>query len=207
MTICSLFYLPFAFTFPSYAKTNNMKRRIQVVAILGMAIIAASCSKSNNETVPMSVQGTTPSKSVAMKTTGAKPFKGSMTMQPDGGSPLCSCAAGVPVVGTLSGSGNITHLGLTTTTIQPCVVPQANGFFVPTVCGSFFAANGDELITIAQPYTLFYAGSGASGDIEVDFAGGTGRFANATGSFKATLTIDLTTGVAVMSNIDGTVTY
>ena len=184
-----------------------MKRRIQVVVIVGMAIIAASCSKNNNESIPMSVEGKAPSKSVAMKTSATKPFKGSMTMQPDGGSPLCSCAEGVPIVGTLSGSGNITHLGLTTTTIQPCVVPVPTGFEVKSVCGSFFASNGDELVTVAQPYTLLFGPNGASGDIEVDFNGGTGRFANATGSFKATLTINLTTNVALMSNIDGTVTY
>lgn len=170
-------------------------------------IFLASCSKEN-DSIP-----TITSEQEAMMKKGpqARPFSGQMSYSfaPTENLP-CDCGDYYPV-GTFSGTGNLSHLGMTTSLIKPCVAPifqDGNyiGDHVGVECAYFVAANGDSLYCYTYPYDLLYGPTGAVGVAKVDFTGGTGRFANATGSFTGTVTIS-PSGNATFSGLNGTLIY
>ena len=113
-----------------------------------------------------------------------RPFKGTIvyTLAPVD-IPQCACEGIFP--GPLSGSGNLTHLGLSSSDTEVCVdVLGPTEFLITEQCVVFTAANGDELWASADPYTVTFdincfcnSGSGV-----FNFYDGTGRFAGASGS-------------------------
>ena len=182
-----------------------MKRRKHLTWIVGCALLFSSCSKNEEEVAPAEAAGK--STTVAAKKMPSKPFKGSMTFVPSTNYNLpCNCPPTAPAYGTLVGTGNITHLGLATSYIMPCASPTTTGLDVAMECAKFVAANGDQIYTYTYPYQMVFTPTGATGNIVVDFTGGTGKFTAASGSFTATVTLT-SNGVAVMSNIDGTISY
>jgi hypothetical protein len=102
-----------------------------------------------------------------------------------------------------SGSGNATHLGRYTVSYEVEVnIPTGSGLasaqFVAANGDSLFAAEGSghstpteipNVVTIVEEYTI---------------TGGTGRFADATGSFTVERVLDLDTGVT-SGTIDGNI--
>jgi hypothetical protein len=139
------------------------------------------------------------------------PFKGALTLSfaPESNMP-CDCQ-GFMDAGTYVGSGNLTHLGLSTAEIKPCIAPIFSGnaligYHVGVQCGYFKAANGDVVNCSVHPYDLLFTAIGGVGNVTVDFAGGTGKFKNASGSFTGYTTND-GQGNVTLTNIDGTIKY
>lgn len=183
-----------------------MKNKLTLVACAAVMFLA-SCSKSNDSIVPtVSVDQA----STMKKGPQARPFSGSMayTFAPNENLP-CDCGDYFPI-GTFSGNGNLSHLGNTTSMIKPCVAPIIQdgnyiGDHVGVECAYFVAANGDSLYCYTHPYDLYYTSAGGVGVATVDFVGGTGRFANATGSFTGTVTVGQVG--ATFTGLTGTIIY
>ena len=180
-----------------------MKNKLILVACA--AIMLASCSKSNDSIVPV-----VNTEDLAKKGPKSRPFSGSMSYSfaPNQNLP-CNCGDFFPV-GTFSGSGNLSHMGKSSSLIKPCVKPIIQdgnyiGDHVGVECAFFVAANGDSLYCYTYPYDLLYTPVGAVGIAKVDFVGGTGRFANATGSFTGTVTIGASG--ATFTGLTGTIVY
>lgn len=183
-----------------------MRMRDLLPLMLGAVLFAASCSKTDN-LIPAADQQAK-QEQPAMKQ-GPKPFSGSMVYQVSTAFDLtCNCdPTTTNFYYNLLGSGTLSHLGLSTSKIKPCITLTSYGFHVANECGSFVAANGDELYTTVSPYDLnFNPSTGFSGTLHVTFAGGTGRFTTATGSFDATLSIDFS-NVATLIVTSGAINY
>jgi hypothetical protein len=109
--------------------------------------------------------------------------------------------------GTITGTGKSTHLGKVSLKAADCITPMENHF---TFKGTFTltAANGDKL-------TGDYSGSFvpkdaapmyALSDAKFQITGGTGRFAQASGSAKLQGTQNIQTGKGKLE-VDGTISY
>jgi len=100
------------------------------------------------------------------------------------------------------GSGNATHLGHYTVTYQ-FVVDTTNGSGIGSA--HFIAANGDSLFTEITGQGSPGPENNVASIVETQtITGGTGRFANATGSFTVNRLVNLVTGVTAGS-FDGTI--
>ena len=116
-------------------------------------------------------------------------------------------ATGVPVDGgflvTTVGGGNLTHLGK-----FAFVSPHFSGFDFSVVGEQILtAANGDTVVgTFDSQLQPTPDGRFLSGEIEVTIVGGTGRFANATGSYKFSIIFEFATFKSI-ATIDGTIDY
>lgn len=173
---------------------------------IGTLVLFASCKKEDNCVKPAN---TTAVENVAKKS--AVPFKGSMTYAFVEENVPCDCGEFSPV-GNLHGTGDLTHLGSATSKIKPCAKMLIQngtpiGQTIGIECGSFVAANGDEVYCHTYPYNLYFTATAAVGTINCDFVGGTGKFANATGSFTGTVTVPYGQGIATFTNINGTINY
>ena len=172
--------------------------------LISTIVLISSCSKSNNEIIPASnQQGQT-------KTAGrtSNPFTGSVYYSVS--TQTLGCDVGTfSDFGTFAGAGILSHLGNSTSLIRPAVTYLSNGVHVEIECAEFTAANGDKLYCYTHPYDIIATpAAGASiGTVQVDFTGGTGRFANATGGFTGTVTVPFTPGSASLTGINGTINY
>ncbi|MCD6062190.1 MAG: hypothetical protein K0R82_101 [Flavipsychrobacter sp.] len=174
---------------------------------IGTLVMFASCKKEDNCVKPDA--NATSIENTAKKS--AVPFTGSMTYSFVGENVPCDCGE-FQAVGNLHGTGNLTHLGNATSKIKPCatyLMQNGNpiGQTIGVECGSFVAANGDEVYCHTAPYNLYFTATAAVGTINCDFVGGTGKFANATGSFTGTVTVPYGQGIATFTNINGTINY
>ncbi|OSZ78945.1 hypothetical protein CAP35_12060 [Chitinophagaceae bacterium IBVUCB1] len=188
--------------------------------IAAISIIAVSCSKrsaTNHTTSPTTETIITEDASLTTGSAGkstSRPFKGSLTYQLNTSLGLpCNCGPLIPL-GDFEGTGTVTHMGLLKAKNKTCAAPIiVNGNYVgnriTAQCASFTAANGDQIFCNIPPYDLYFTAQGvATGTLEAEFTGGTGRFANATGSFTGTMTVPLSNpNTAVLSNINGTIGY
>jgi hypothetical protein len=181
------------------------KNQLLLFVTFFAAMVITSCSKDGNEVTPAATSHT-----AQMKASPVKTISGSITYQADMNYDLpCDCGPYFNV-GTFSGSGTISHLGLATSSIKPCLSPTVvngvPGYHVAQECATLFAANGDQLICETLPYDILFTPTGLGiGNLEVVFNGGTGKFAGATGGFTGTVTIDMASGSAVLSNLTGTI--
>lgn len=180
----------------------------QLLLIVMIAVLAASCQKSDNG---MSLSQD-PQSGSALKNNGV-PFKGAMLYTQSTTLNLpCNCGA-MSTVGNFDGQGNITHFGLLKSKNKTCASPIMAGSIqignhIVIECGSFVAANGDEIYVNIAPYDIYFGNTAASGTMSAEFAGGTGRFANATGSFTGTITVPYSNPNTVsLTNINGTINY
>jgi hypothetical protein len=191
-----------------------MKKELLVIA--SAVLMLSSCSKTENslplstDQLSTSTSNTTPAKENTYRK--ASPFQGSINYSFNASYDLpCDCGPYYPV-GTFSGSGNLSHLGKSTSNIKPCVSPifvsgAHTGDHVGVECASFVSANGDELYCHTFPYDLIYTPTAAIGNVYVEFTGGTGRFSNATGNFTGIVTVPYGTGTATLTDINGTINY
>ena len=92
------------------------------------------------------------------------------------------------------GSGNGTHLGLFTSSGRVYFNPDANdpNLVHPTGQATFTAADGDKLDVIVEDSTMNLTTGIGTGTFR--FSGGTGRFANATGSISVVVEQNFVTG-------------
>lgn len=169
------------------------------------AILFASCSKDSDTMVSTVDAGSSLTKKAV-----SKPIKGQFTYSfaPSEDLP-CDCGDYYPV-GTFEGTGKLSHLGKSYSQIKPCVKPliqdgQQIGEEVGVECAFFVAANGDSLYCYTYPYNLYYSPVGAVGYATVDFTGGTGRFANASGTITGKVTVG--PGGASFADISGNIIY
>lgn len=122
---------------------------------------------------------------------------------------VSTCPAGATLRYVSSGSGTMMHLGLTTGAVTHCVwmdSPTSGRFGAGTI--TFTAANGDVLI-LAQVGTFqFDAWPPTTSTIELTWivAGGTGRFADASGSGTGAGTSDMLAGTT-RTHLTGTISY
>ena len=173
------------------------------MVLIALTVLSFSACRKETGVQPAGVTSETVP---ALMKKGPKPFKGTMVYEPTTTFNLpCNCGSFIDF-GTLTGTGNLTHLGLTTSDIKPCIVFTATGFHVGVECGSFVAANGDQLYTTVNPYDLYYTPAGFTGTLHVDFNGGTGKFSGATGGFDATLQIDFS-NIATLHITSGSINY
>jgi hypothetical protein len=186
----------------------RLRNLLQYAFYLTAVVICFSCNKADNGVTPLDNQPvrTTP----LAKSTQPTPFNGTITYQLAQTPMGCNCVNSGPGM-TLQGTGNLTHLGSITSTIQPCIgAPDPNNPLVlPVVseCATLFAANGDELYTTTGAYgiTINPANGTMSASIPVTFNGGTGRFAGAAGGFTGALFVDAA-GVSTLT-ISGSIHY
>lgn len=108
--------------------------------------------------------------------------------------------AGIPVRGDVTSTSNATHLGLCTTigvvNYTPANDPEHPGRLLSSGTGTITAANGDTLL-IEFSGVLDPPPPGSATGIDnpvFHFVGGTGRFANASGTADAVVLVNLATG-------------
>ncbi|MCO6441757.1 MAG: hypothetical protein J5I81_11855 [Nitrococcus mobilis] len=120
-----------------------------------------------------------------------------------GFSPDCPSQFG----GTTTGTGKGTHLGRLSFNATDCITPMEDHF---TFTGEFtiVVADGDKLTgNYSGSFITINTGPVYSlSDAMLEITGGTGRFAQATGSAKLTGTENVTTGNGTF-NADGTISY
>lgn len=102
--------------------------------------------------------------------------------------------AGTVTNGVVSASGQATHLGLFTETGELSFVPDPNNPTLLLVTGrvTFTAANGDQLEALIEDAVLDVTTGQAAGAFRI--IGGTGRFANASGTGDLVIDQNLFTG-------------
>ena len=114
--------------------------------------------------------------------------------------------AGQPIGIDVTGSGNGTHLGLFTTLGKIFFSPHPTDptQIIPVGQATLTAANGDKLvIVVADGSQSLITGIGTG---HFSFAGGTGRFANATGTVSYVVEQNFVTGAYTITAV-GSIDY
>lgn len=114
--------------------------------------------------------------------------------------------AGQPIGIDVTGSGNGTHLGLFTTLGKVFFSPHPTDptQIIPSGQATLTAANGDQLvIVVADGSQSLVTGIGTG---HFSFAGGTGRFANATGTVSYVVEQNFLTGAYTIRAV-GSIDY
>jgi hypothetical protein len=180
-----------------------MHASLTSVGVVGVALFVGACSQPITPTSPTSPSSTSLAPSEANATgAGARsndqevPFtgrlEGTATITP-GTPPFLSVS--------IEGTGNATHLGRFTVEI-PHVVNTTNRTSTGTY--EFIAANGDTLTAGFTGQATLTAPGVLSIVETATITGGTGRFADATGSFAAERSFNQVTGVTTGS-FEGTI--
>ena len=133
-----------------------------------------------------------------------RPLKASLVTQEQVGfTPDCPSKFG----GTITGTGKSTHMGNVSLTAADCITPMENHF---TFKGTFTltAANGDKL---TGDYTGSFVPKDAApmysySDAKFKITGGTGRFAQATGSAELQGDQNIQTGKGKLE-VNGSISY
>lgn len=183
-----------------------MKGKLLLVVLAVLVIVSCRKSVSN-----MVASDNTSSNSLAKNS--AVPFKGNMTYTLNSSVNLsCNCGS-MMTVGCFDGAGNTTHMGALSSRNKTCASPILIGTthignHIVIECGSFTTANGDQIFVNISPYDLMFGNTCATGQLTAEFAGGTGRFVNATGSFTGLITLNYSNpNVVTLTNIDGSINY
>ena len=114
--------------------------------------------------------------------------------------------AGQPIGIDVTGSGNGTHLGLFTTLGKVFFNPHPTDptQIIPSGQATLTAANGDKLvIVVADGSQSLITGIGTG---HFNFGGGTGRFANATGTISYVVEQNFVTGAYTITAV-GSIDY
>lgn len=115
--------------------------------------------------------------------------------------------AGQPIGIDVTGSGNGTHLGLFTTLGKVFFTPHPTdpNLIIPSGQATLTAANDDKLIIVVAEDGVQDLTTGI-GTGHFNFGGGTGRFANATGSISYVVEQNFITGAYTVTAV-GTIDY
>jgi len=172
---------------------------------LCVALLLVSCNKQDDPQILISAKS--PSSELLNKKDGSKDIKGKLTYNftTDFDLSCSTCGNGYISTGNYSGSGELTHLGNLKSATKACytyIFDQSNviGLHIENQCAYFTAPNGDILYLTNDPYDLYFNSTGyATGTCNFYFAGGTGKYQNAQGSFagyvennlQGTFTVDI----------------
>ena len=107
------------------------------------------------------------------------------------------------------GTCHLHHIGLTHVVATQIIIPNPDGTLLITQVHVYTAANGDELFANAVAIGTFTTPTSVSFSGTETYVGGTGRFANASGSATLNGTADFTsaTGGVGQYTTQGTVSY
>lgn len=185
-------------------------KTLNVLFVLVALVLAGGCTKEALTTTDadLDLRGKNP---VEKHFTGVIDY---VRVAPEELSISCECTEPAEIGNWFSGTGNITHMGNSTSETIPCItyiLLEGNviGYTVEAQCNTLVAANGDELFMEVEPYTMlldFNCFCQFTGSANVSFNGGTGRFADATGTGTADVVNDLASEV-VSTTIDALITY
>jgi hypothetical protein len=158
-------------------------RTLKAIVTPALVVLAVACE---NGTPNLAGPEVLLSKAAASKMV---PFKGTLTYQSTP-APVDRCGPG-EIGASLTKVGNATHLGRFTVASSQCFDPATRAITKGEAI--FTAANGDQLfarhsgrVTGSPPVLAF--------EIDYTVTGGTGRFAGASGSIRATGHRDTRTG-------------
>ena len=110
---------------------------------------------------------------------------------------------------TVDGSGNVTHLGKVQLHLEEVIVFDATGAGISDQDITYTAANGDQLSVHAISNVIPRIDDPAIMDVESirgEFAGGTGRFEDATGTYHLKAVVNTSTHM-VQAWINGSIMY
>ena len=162
-------------------------RNVSLLSLPLVVILAAGCDQAGNELVGPDV-GLAPERSAAEYMI---PFRtNSYSFHTTVVAPDPDCGTGGRRV-YLEGDGTATHLGRYTVALSFC---SGAGGILYNGRGAFVAANGDELRFEFHGTSAFVAPNSLPFTSFATFAGGSGRFADATGEAVVTGTVNTTTG-------------
>ena len=123
----------------------------------------------------------------------------------------CSTTFAVSPAGVISIAGTcvLTHLGAATYAATQTVVPNGDGTVHITITGAYTAPNGDMLRSTLDGTGRFLADGTVAYDTTETFSGGTGRFADATGtaSDMGAAAFTSATGGVSSFTVDGVISY
>ena len=195
----------------------------KITIITAVIILLTACKKDINE-IPSGTfaQADLTSKANAEATRVTRPMKIDFHSAADAASPTLSCTLpGIPFAIANSGyflHGSATHLGAidAVTSIGQDGFCNLNAEFILTTrtSGQIVAANGDKITytgddAIDLNNVILNGGTTAAITGLWTITGGTGKFANASGSFQINGIVDLTAtgGPAFSVTGEGTITY
>src|SRR5262249_16067768 len=120
--------------------------------------------------------------------------------RPMGGS--CNTVFAFTGVGTseYEGTCHLLHLGLTHVVATRIIIPGSGGTLILTDVAVYTAANGDELFANFVGIGTFTAPTSVSFSGTATYVGGTGRFADASGSATLNGTAQFTSAIGGVGN-------
>lgn len=186
-------------------------KTLNVLSVLFALVLAGGCTTKEELTTTdaeLDLRGKNP---VEKHFTGVIDY---VRVAPEELSISCECTEPAEIGNYFIGTGNITHMGNSTSEVIPCITlnyyeGNVIGYNILAQCNTFVAANGDELFFEVEPYTMsldFNCFCQFTGSSNVSFNGGTGRFADATGTGTVDVVNDLASGV-VSNTLDALITY
>lgn len=155
-----------------------------------VALVFVSCSKEET-LVPVGASSTQNESGVLNKKDGYKEIEGTLTYNATNAFDLtCYDCDGSDGSQNFLGSGNLEHLGKVTSRTKACVTLLFSGehfigLHIYNQCCTFTAPNGDVLNLTTDGYNLYWNSTYTAfvGTCKFNFAGGTGKYKNAAGSF------------------------
>lgn len=155
-----------------------------------VALVFVSCSKEET-LVPVGASSTQNESGVLNKKDGYKEIEGKLTYNwTDAFDLSCNTCEDYDGSSNFLGSGNLEHLGKVSSKTKACVkliISEGHfiGLHIYNQCCTFTAPNGDELKLTTDGYNLYWNANYTAfvGTCKFYFAGGTGKYKNASGSF------------------------
>ena len=158
-----------------------------LVPLAALALLATACREAVPTAVPSGLQHD--------RAAPERPFQGVLDLQALGWAepPAGRCPEGYPMLSTMVGTGQVTHLGLASVLGTHCIDPNTLAFTAGQL--TLIAASGDELYGTYEGFTTFVEPPMAGWEDVIVFAGGTGRFVSASGQADESGEVNLVTGV------------
>jgi len=187
--------------------------KTKILLLLCLAFFFNACQKTDAPLTPPVATSQTEPTDVAKKEK-CKDIEGTLdyAITTDFDLECFDCGAPFFDGGNYFGKGKLKHLGKTTSKTTVCLGllfdenSNVIGVHVENQCCSFFV-DGDEIFLTNDPYDLYInPNTGkAEGTVEFDFAGGTGKYKHAEGSFTGDVVNDLQG--AFTADIKGKISY
>jgi hypothetical protein len=177
-----------------------MKKQISILVALVSFLSLTSCQKENINTGKEMDASAALSVNAKQLNNVATPFKGSFVTA------LTVLHAPPSLVQRVTGTGTASHLGESTFDAISNVTVNATPPFAVSGTRTITAANGDQLFSTFTGTSTPVINGMNGADLQDVITGGTGRFANATGSFTTTSRNNFITSTFT-ADFDGVINY